>query len=155
MTLSEELEKIKEYFEYRDGAVYREGKRVGWVDDMGYRRCSFKGKKYREHQLVFALLDGYIPKCIDHIDGNRTNNERSNLRAVTHQQNIMNAKLSARSSTGHKGVCWDKSRGKYLAYVYVDYKRKNLGRYSDFEQACLVADEARALYHGDFARKNA
>jgi len=76
----------------------------------------------------------------DHIDGNRSNNSRSNLREVTHQQNHMNR-------TRAKGYCWDKAVGKWRAYIHLNGKRIHLG-YFDLESDAREAyEKAKAIYH--------
>src|SRR3990167_7938323 len=47
------------------------------------------------------------------------------------QTDHFNGKLSKSSTSGFKGVNWDKSNNKWLARIKINYKLKNLGRYSD------------------------
>ncbi len=73
-------------FEYRDGALYwkprvmsrgrpsvKEGRLVGVDDGRGYMRLQVNHRKYYVHQIVFLLHHGFLPKCIDHADGNQKN----------------------------------------------------------------------------------
>ena len=66
----------------------------------GYRRYTIGGKMYSAHVLVYQTFIGEIPEgyVIDHIDGDKLNNNISNLRAVTQSKNVKNA-----YQNGHKG----------------------------------------------------
>lgn len=153
---------VREYFEYRDGEIYWKkrpakkgsvgvGDRFGSLDSEGYRRGEFRRKRVREHQIVWLLFNDTFPPSIDHIDGNRLNNRIENLRASTQAQNIRNSKLRKDNKTGIKGVTINPS-GTYAVRIGVAGKCLFFGSYKDLELAALVADEARALYHGAFAR---
>jgi hypothetical protein len=153
-------EDVREYFEYRDGKVYwkkdryhiKAGARFGCSDGK-YQHGYFFGKRMREHQLVWLLFNESLPERIDHIDNDGFNNRIENLRPANHSQNMQNAKLRHDNKTGCKGV-FRTSAGTYAVYIGLKGKRLNLGTYSDLELACLVADEARDLYHGSYARYN-
>ena len=89
---------------------------------------------------------------IDHIDGNKSNNKIENLRAVKRSQNQWNAKIRKDSTSGVKGVLWHKRDCKWAASIRFHNKSKSLGCYDDLELAELVVQEARILYHGEYAR---
>lgn len=66
----------------------------------GYLRASMKDKKYSIHRLVWETFNEPIPEgyYIDHIDGDRSNNNLSNLRLTTQSDNMRNA-----MENGHRG----------------------------------------------------
>lgn len=66
----------------------------------GYIRLNINRHHYSAHRLVWEAFNGPIPEgmVIDHIDGNRKNNELINLRLVSQSDNMFNAQLN-----GHKG----------------------------------------------------
>ncbi len=159
MEITQEL--VKELFEYKDGGLYRKksapnsskGSRFGSVDySKGYRRGRVNYKHITEHRLIYLYFYGELPETIDHINGDRLDNRIENLRKATASQNQHNRKNQKNSTSGHKGVCFDSSRNKWVVQVAINNKRKKIGRFEDFELACLVADEARNLYHGEYAR---
>lgn len=66
----------------------------------GYIRINIKGKYYSVHKIIWETFNGIIPEnmVIDHIDGNKENNELINLRLVSQSDNMVNAQL-----LGHNG----------------------------------------------------
>ena len=147
-------------FEYRDGNVFwkntthgkiKIGSQVGFLNDAGYYQVSIYGKKYRVHQIVYLMQNGYIPKEIDHINTIKTDNRIENLREATRVQNMYNKNLSSRNTSGFKGVSWKEKIKKWQVAINVNGKRKYIGVYEDLELADLVATEARDKYHGKFA----
>jgi hypothetical protein len=87
---------------------------------------------------------------VDHINGNRRDNRRCNLREVTSAQNCQNRR--AANQTGLKGV---HPRGKkFFACIRVEGKFTYLGIYPTAEEAARVYDEAAHRAFGEFARLN-
>lgn len=89
---------------------------------------------------------------VDHKDGNRLNNQRSNLRIVTHAQNMMNRKLGRNSSTGFKGVDFHKSSNLFRARIYANRKGFSLGYFKDAQSAHNAYKAASIRHHGEFGR---
>lgn len=61
------------------------------------------------HQLIMLLRGVDIPEgmCIDHIDGNVTNNCRTNLRIVSTKTNARNQKTRKNNTTGHSNISFN------------------------------------------------
>ena len=161
MTLTQE--EAHRLFEYRDGALYWKERpnasrklmgnmEAGTASGHGYRKIRRGKKTYYTHQLIFLMQHGYIPKVVDHIDGNTENNQIENLRASSKSLNACNSKLPSNNTSGTKGVIWGKRENKWIARVQINKKVIHLGIFLDLELASLVADEARLLYHGKHAR---
>ena len=127
---------------------------AGGLDNhTNYYYTTFAGKRYINHRIIFFLHFGYCPEIIDHIDGIRTNNRISNLRAATLSQNQHNRKINSNNSSGHKGV-YLHSTGKYWHVRIMKNRKLVISKYfplSEFQQACNYADEQRAILHGEFA----
>lgn len=132
------------------------GNPAGGLDNhTNYYYTTFAGKRYINHRIIFFLHFGYCPEIIDHIDGIRTNNRISNLRAATLSQNNCNTKLRKDNSSGHKGVSL-RSKGKYQYWRVLIWKNRKLVinktfPLSEFQSACNYADEQRAVIHGEFS----
>ena len=91
---------------------------------------------------------------VDHINGNRLDNRRVNLRIVDNFQHARNKSMSKNNSSGYKGVYFHKASGKFQAYIDPDRKRKCLGYFSNPKEAAKVYNEAAVKYFGEFARLN-
>jgi hypothetical protein len=102
------------------------------------------------HRFIMGNPDGVV----DHINGNPSDCRRSNLRCATQRQNTYNAGLSKNSSTGYKGVCFDKRRKRYMAHIHPNGKMKFLGYYDNPREAAMAYDQAASLLFGEFARLN-
>lgn len=117
-----------------------------------YARASVGGKNIYMHHLILSPKIGYE---IDHKNGNGLDNRIENLRYATHTQNCQNSrKNKTHPSSKFKGVCWDKSRGKWIAQIQTNGIPRNLGRY-DFEVlAAEVYDREAIRSFGEFAFLN-
>ena len=152
---------IQELFYYKDGVLYwkcptnraiKPGALAGKTHANGYVQTCIYKKFYYNHRLIWLLHHGELPQCIDHIDGNPSNNRIENLRIATLSQNQYNSKMKKSNSSGIKGVSWDKSTNKWYSQIQVAKKKINLGRYDDVKLAELAVIEARKKYHGNFAK---
>jgi hypothetical protein len=93
------------------------------------------------------MFHGYEPTELDHINRDRTDNRIENLREVSRSQNNYNHPVRVDNTSGKRNVCWDKSRNSWKVFVSINKKRICLGRFKDFDLACLVADESRDKYY--------
>jgi hypothetical protein len=134
---------------------YKAGDVAGRKVKGGYMQVCVNRIRILNHQVVFKMFHGYVPKMIDHIDGNVKNNRIENLRPATPSQNLYNSRLSTRNKSGVKGVCWSTSNKKWQVQVSISGKQTTLGFFEDLEFADLVAREARDKYHGAFANHGA
>lgn len=105
----------------------------------------------RMHRLI---LDAGPNEFVDHRNGNGLDNQRSNLRLATRAQNGMNRAPNRNTSSRHKGVCWYKRTGTWIAYITIDGKRTTLGYYSTEAEAAAAYDVAAAEAFGEYARLN-
>lgn len=79
----------------------------------------------------------------DHMDGNSLNNQRMNLRVVTHAQNLQNKGISRGSSSRYRGVYWEDKRQKWRAEVKLNGQKHCLGAYDFESDAAQVVEEWR------------
>jgi hypothetical protein len=113
------------------------------------------GKRHRRsmHRMIMAHGNP-LPRHIqvDHINRNRTDNRRCNLRYATRTQNQANTGKQKNNRSGYKGVSWHKT--KWEARIKYGAKKLYLGRYDNPLKAALVYDCASRLLYGDFAGVN-
>lgn len=107
-----------------------------------YRSVCLHGKRYLSHRIVFFIINGRLPDCIDHINGNGLDNRLANLREVSHQENMKNARISKSSKTGVCGVCIDRRSGRYRAYIVANGKQKHLGIFETLYDAKIARENA-------------
>ncbi len=110
-----------------------------------------KRKAKKMHQFIVQPIKGFD---IDHIDRNKLNNQRNNLRIVSHTQNCRNVGLTKRNTSGFKGVSWEKSENKWTANIRVDRVLKKIGRFHTKEEAAKRYNEKAKEYFGAFAVLN-
>lgn len=125
---------------------------AGCLQPHGYWRVRLNGKLWYAHRIIYAMHTGEWPDYVDHKNRDTTDNRISNLRSCSKSQNEWNQKLSARSTSGVKGVSYHKRSGLWCVEIRKNKKRYRLGGYQDIELAELVAMEAREKLHGEFAR---
>lgn len=96
------------------------------------------------HWSIIDVPDGMLP---DHIDRDKLNNRRSNLRLVSNAGNKMNVAIRADNTSGFRGVSWDKRSGKWEAHITVESRKRFLGYFNNAEDAARARDaEAFRLY---------
>lgn len=119
----------------------------------GYIIITLMNKPYMAHRLIWAVYNNEWPHgCLDHIDGNKSNNSINNLRMATRNQNAYNSKVKSSSSSGYKNVQWDSETQKWRVRVRVDGKRYHIGRFQDVNEARLAANDFMIKNHKEFAR---
>jgi hypothetical protein len=153
------LDYLLSAFECRDGVLYNKvfrssravaGKRSGALSNAGYFRVTIDSQKYLEHRIVFYMHYGYCPENLDHIDGNKTNNQIANLREVSHQENMCNVSTRADNTSGIKGVSWNKTRSKWTARVSLHGKIK-CGYFDSKALAAKFVKSLREQHHNQYA----
>lgn len=148
-------------FHYSDGELIRisvisnktkVGDVAGRIGKRGYKYITVYFKKYYVHRVIWLMHYGFLPKYIDHIDGNPLNNRIENLRPCTASENLCNAKTRKNNNSGIKGVCWFKPRQKWRARINLNKKEYHLGYFDTKEEAEIAVVNARPKIHKEFAR---
>lgn len=121
-------------------------------------RCASEGwagnpkKRVYMHRFIMNLYDNSL--CVDHINGDTLDNRRENLRICTHSQNMRNRRPSAKSTSGFKGVNWNKNSNKWEVRIKKDGKSIGVGYFNCLISAAKAYNEAAKKHHGEFARLN-
>lgn len=122
-----------------------------WAIKSGYARASVEGRSRVMHQL---LLECPSHLRRDHINRNRLDNRKSNLRIATPTQNAANANLRKDNTSGFKGVTWNKGLARWKAQVRDGGKRLFLGYFTDAAEAARAYDRRAKELFGEFAVVN-
>lgn len=117
------------------------------------RRIRRYGKFYllSMHRALLGLIAHEVEG--DHINGDPLDNRRSNLRVVSHAQNLKNLKTRVNNSSGVPGVVWDKSRALWQVRIVVDGRTIYGGRFADFDDAVATRKQLEAAHFGALARQ--
>lgn len=100
------------------------------------------------------LLNPEKGKHVDHRNGDRLDNRRSNLRPATRSQNLCNSGKKRHNTSGFKGASWHRENQLWEASIRKDGKRRTLGYFPTPEEAARAYDAAALQLHGQFARLN-
>lgn len=118
-----------------------------------YARRSFATESGRQKK-VYMHVEIMDFKGIDHIDHDGLNNQKSNLRQATTQQNGGNRKKSKNCSSNYKGVSWDKQNKKWQTLIKYNNQAIFLGRFNNEIDAAKAYNEAAIEYFKEFANLN-
>ena len=119
----------------------------------GYPSVWLGGKRKIQylHRLVMDAPKGVQ---VDHIDGNKLDCRRTNLRLCTHAGNMRNSRMRKNNTSGRKGVSWHRRYGKWQAQIRVNGKLIFLGYFECLDAAAAAYDNAAIEHHRDFALTN-
>lgn len=138
-----------------DGADYESLAIHKWFLCAGYARRNemndWKLTRIYMHRAILGLVAG-DPRRVDHINGDRLDNRRANLRVCTHQENIWNSRISRNNECGFKGVHLIKETGRYRASITVAGKSIHLGCAATKKAAHALYMDAANKFYGEFAR---
>jgi hypothetical protein len=107
----------------------------------GYAFSTVAGTRVVMHRYLLNAPKG---QQIDHINGDRLDNRRSNLRFVTTAQNLQNQRATDRwGSSRYRGVYWSAKDRRWVAQIRVAGKKTTVGYFRDEAEAAAAAVNAR------------
>lgn len=119
------------------------------IDYAGYVRVYLGGRKFnRLHRLIMNPGDGFV---VDHINRNKLDNRRENLRVCKQADNTKNSSIRADNVSGKKGVWWSTERKKWCVQIQTNGKRRSLGRFDSLEAAMTARSTAEKELWGEYA----
>lgn len=101
-----------------------------YIDFYGYATSTRTLEKM--HRLIMKPQKGEI---VDHINRDKLDNRKSNLRITNKSVNALNSKVFITNKSGYKGVSWFKRDSKWRAYGMLNYKQIHLGTFYAIEDA--------------------
>ena len=112
-------------------------------------------KQVMLHRLViFKTIENSIENrniILDHIDRNRLNCSKSNLRMCSTSDNAKNISIPSNNTSGIIGVSWSKQWNKWRAFVCIEGKYISLGYYKDKNDAIIARLKGEKEYYKEFA----
>ena len=165
----EDYERVVEAIRYKNGMP---GKWYAHEVAKGYCYATSGSRRTFIHRVVMNAPSGMD---VDHINGDRLDNRKQNLRVCTRAQNSSNKKLRRDSKSGFKGVYEHKRGSKYVSkktgevkYYACRAKRFQayigdpgtsgrhiqLGHYTTAEEAARAYDRKAIELQGEFAYTN-
>lgn len=121
------------------------GKLAGSPNGHGYRAMRVNSWIYLVHRVIWLMMTGAWPECIDHIDLDGCNNRWPNLREATRLQNQANKLSKTGSVKGLKECPWGYS---------VRVRRTHVGTFKTVDEAAHAYNVEAIRQCGDFARLN-
>ena len=108
-----------------------------------------KVKTVRLHRAIMGAKNWSMK--VDHINHNPLDNRRDNLRVCTHTENCRNRRGPQKNSTsGVRGVYWNKLYGKWQARIRIGGKNKHLGVFVEKSKAASAYASANRTRYGKF-----
>lgn len=128
---------------------HKAGESIGWLRTDGYIGLKILGSQLLAHRVAWFYTHGVWPEYdIDHIDGNRSNNRLSNLRAATRAQNRQNMRSAkSNSESGVLGVHKRTGCNTWVAQIQKDGITISLGSYKTIEEAAAAYKAAKKVLH--------
>jgi hypothetical protein len=124
------------------------------VGSHGYARINVKAQGKQMTVLLHRALLGLLPgdkREVDHINGNKLDNRRCNLRLCEKRQNGANRGKQSNNRSGFKGVEWHKASRKWCARIGYRNRSIHLGMFDSPELAHEFYSLAADLLHEQFA----
>ena len=126
-----------------------------WLSSSGYACRSVGGRKNRKteimHRVIHSTHEGVFT---DHVNQNKLDNRRINLRTTTKSLNAANSKIRKDNTSGFRGVSYDMDRNKWAAKTRYMNKTVHLGRFDTIIEAAKAYNIRAKELFGEFAQLN-
>lgn len=118
------------------------------VDGSGY------AVGYNDLKMHRYLMDAKNGEFVDHINHDKLDNRRCNLRICTKAENNQNRLMAVNNTSGYKGVVWSERDKTYYVKLNCKGKRIFIGTFKDKLEAAKAYDTKALELHGEFALTN-
>lgn len=130
-----------------DNEDFERLKSINWSVSHGYAFNYYKG---RMHRYIMNCPEGLV---VDHINHDKLDNRKSNLRICTQDENMLNSKPKIGTSI-YKGVYFSNKSQKWVSDIVRNGKKKRIGTFDTEEEAGMAYDRKALELHGEFAYLN-
>ncbi len=118
----------------------------------GYATFHIKGSgRFYLHRKIMKAQTGHI---VDHINGNKLDNRKENLRFCTKSQNNRWRLNQKRGKSGYLGVSYFNHAKGWRAYVKLKDRQLHIGIFSTPQKAARERDKIAKKLFGEFAILN-
>lgn len=134
------------------------------VDDVDYEALStFKwmyhnsgyASRTMNHIMMHRVIMGAAKgELVDHINGNKLDNRRENLRIATRSQNNANTVKRKDNTSGYRGVSKEHRGKRYRVQIQHNGKKIAICGFKTPEDAAKAYNQIAKELHGDFAKLN-
>ena len=149
--------KYPDIFALVDDEDYERINRWKWYSNKaGYAVREVKKGRFikltlRMHREILRYVG---EKEVDHINNNKLDNQKINLRLCTHVENLMNKIKQSNNTSGYKGVSLHKKTGLWVAQLRYNGKRKLTKYFRNKEDAARAYNKSALENFGEFAHLN-
>ena len=125
-----------------------EGMRAGTIIPDGNLIITINNQRYKASHLAWLYMRGSWPKyVIGHRDGNRLNNQWTNLLETTELVKPHTPRNYTNNTSRQKGVTWNKNLKKWVSKIFHNGKTVYLGSYDHYINAVNARKAAENKYH--------
>lgn len=115
-----------------------------WWNDTGYAATRVNRRKVYMHRLLLGNDSAFL---VDHVNRNKLDNRRKNLRLATKQDNAHNSALPRHNTSGIRGVCWSRKQRRWLVRMCLgDSKPHHFGSFTNKNEAQQLRAEIEFAY---------
>lgn len=127
---------------------------IKWYLNNGYARSSSYVSGKTKNILMHRMIMEFPDSIVDHINGDKLDNRRQNLRECNRSGNKANSVMQKNNKSGHRGVFFDTTSGLWVAQIRKDGNCTRIGYYHNpIDAARSYNMKAQELF-GEFARLN-
>jgi hypothetical protein len=108
---------------------------IWFLTNQGYASASIDGKVFAMHHLVLRAEIKLAKQEVDHIDRNKLNNQKNNLRVVDRRVNNYNQNKRKDNTSGFKGIRWQETHNSWRARSVLNGKEIHLGYFKTLQEA--------------------
>lgn len=140
----------KFYFDLQDYETIKDF--CWWEDSNGY----ITTHQYKKYGLFMHRIIVNPPKdkVVDHINHNKNDNRRCNLRICTRGENNLNKEIKSNNTSGYTGVSFSNEKNKWRASIRKNGKSYTLGYFKNIEDAIKARKDAEKIYFNEWAYDN-
>lgn len=124
---------------------------ISGSNGSNYAATYYKGKHFRLHRIILNAPKNLV---VDHINHDKLDNRKSNLRICSRTQNNWNTKKNINNKSGFKGVYFNKENKKWRVAITMNGERIHVGYFLDKIEAAMAYDKVISRYRKQFAYLN-